>query len=196
MIPSSIWDTIESSRFTAEIGVVSTPRSFVAAIEKHAIIIELLSKLNESSCRQDVFKRLIFLLDKPADRRYCHPNDLAMAIYLRVLEISDPQLAIDAADLTLATPSLWWARSIAQHIVSVPERRVPVERFQVRIGSDELQFVRTERATSSPQLFTVLVWRPPKIKADFRAITKSSDNPKVFLFRKKISYLQTSGANP
>jgi hypothetical protein len=158
MIVARIWREIESPLLAASLGVVSTPRTFDAAMLKQPIVIELLARLSsERRAAEEVARKLEQLLTQPTDARYCHQHDLAIAIYLRVLDICAPDHALPPALLALRQTNLWWARAMAMRIASVPNRGIPSlrEDFAIPISGKVLIFSSSTEAqpfTLIPQL--------------------------------------------
>lgn len=153
MIPDELFRSLEERVFTASIGVVSTPRALKDAILDQLSVRRLLALLSDPDNRNQVLGRALQLLRAPHDARYCHPDDLPIAIYLRALELADPSLALKAADLVLQHPNLWWARSFALSIVAIPGLRVPVQISEYTAERTRLTR-HSERATSTPLVAT------------------------------------------
>jgi len=127
MISDALFRSIEDPVFTSSIGVVSTPRALDKALLAQLPVRHLLARLSEPDNRHQLFTRIAQLVAAPHDARYCHPHDLAIAIYLRTLDLCDPSIAIKAADIVLQLPNFWWARSFALPLMAEPNLRIPVQ---------------------------------------------------------------------
>jgi hypothetical protein len=120
MIPLSIIDEIESRRFIADIGVVSTPKRFEAALAELRPVRELLGCLRSSADKQQLINHVRDILQKGSDADYTHAYDVPLAVYLRALDISAPLDAYELAQAFKRLPNLWWARFIANKVLSGP----------------------------------------------------------------------------
>lgn len=155
MIAQRIWDEIESQFFAATLGVVSTPRAFDEAMLQHSIVSELMANLSSESDVEAVAKRLQRLLNEPSDVRYCHQHDLAIAVYLRALDICAPEHALAPANLALTQRNLWWGKAMAKRIAGAPNRGIPFswKDFEFPVSSRQVRvFVRSVKTQASPPL--------------------------------------------
>jgi hypothetical protein len=118
MMQDSWSGVIESPRFAARLGVVSTPAAFEAAALKVGTISNLVTALSSGSSPEPVVARLDRLLRLETDQRYCHPKDLAIGIYFLVLGRSVPRAAIAPARLAFELPNLWWGRVMAMRFAA------------------------------------------------------------------------------
>ena len=180
MIIRRIWDEIESPHLAASLGVVSTPRAFDAAILQHPIVVQLMAHLSSRSDVEEVAHRLGQLLTEATDVRYCHQHDLAIAIYLRTLDICAPNQTMPAALLALKQPNLWWARAMAMRIVSAPNRGIPSSRgdFTVPIGGRV--FIVSENAQATPFLPTAQFTVRPRVSGVFASHTDAGRETQEF----------------
>lgn len=157
MIAQRIWDEIESQLFAATLGVVSTPRAFDAAMLQHPTVSELMANLSSESDVEAVAKRLEQLLNEPSDVRYCHQHDLAIAVYLRALDICAPEHVLVPASFALMQRNLWWGKAMAKRIAGMPNRAIPFswKDFEFPVSSKQAQvFVRSVKTQASPSLPT------------------------------------------
>ena len=175
MIPDRIWTAIEDTTFTASLGVVSTPRAFDAAISRQPPVIELLSLMEDSDNSMQVLTRVRQLLETPEDARYCHPFDLPVAIYIRALDICNPQLAADAAEIALQLPNLWWSRAMALRVTSLPARRIPVQWEKHVLATFDPVILREERAPSPGYSFPMYITWKPAVQATFGIATDAAN---------------------
>lgn len=153
MIAQRIWDEIEGQLLAATLGVVSTPRAFDAAMLQHPIVSELMANLSSESDVEAVVKRLQQLLSEPTDARYCHQHDLAIAVYLRALDICAPEHALAPAHLALTQRNLWWGKAMAKRIAGAPNRAIPFSRedFVIPVSSGQV-FISSVITQASPPL--------------------------------------------
>jgi hypothetical protein len=125
MIPESIWAAIEGSIFASELGVVSTPRALDQALAQHPTSLALLAGMTESKDVSALSGRLMWLLKEPSDTRFCHAHDVAIAAYLRTLELRAPEVARSFAKSILAIPNLWWGKAVAKRIANTTVQTTP-----------------------------------------------------------------------
>lgn len=109
---------IESANFAATVGVVSTLHAFENAIAKEQRVRQLLGTAGDRTSLRNVYGRLLALAESPADPEYTHPSDLPIAVYLRVVEIVDGLLGMEAARLLAVRDDLWWSRRLARRLLA------------------------------------------------------------------------------
>jgi hypothetical protein len=126
MIDQELLSHIESPYFAATLGVVSTPRAFDRALLQDRYVRALMSSIALPLNVRHLQERTTELLDTDADPRYAHPHDLAVGVYLRVLDICSPDDAFAVAAKALSRPNLWWAAAMARRIMTTPNRGVPI----------------------------------------------------------------------
>lgn len=131
----NLFEQIESVRFSIQVDIASSFRIFQRALEENETTQMLIRYLQEHPEYIDnVFQRLLDLLDKNDKPEYAHPYDEALAGYLYVLRMVDPQVALRAANYLTQTPKLWWAKKLADLVI---ERTNPV--FRVSYSSPDTQ---------------------------------------------------------
>jgi hypothetical protein len=150
MTAQRIWDEIESPLLAAKLGVVSTPRAFDVALLREPIVSELMASLSTEREVKAVASRLCQLLSETTDARYCHQHDLAIAVYLRVLDVCAPEHALAPALLALRLLNLWWGKAMAKRIASAPNRAIPFSRKDFVIPASGQVFVRSVITQVSP----------------------------------------------
>jgi hypothetical protein len=117
----NLFNTIESSEFDANINILSGFSTMLRALENDDVLMQLVVELSESSDnKRRVFERLLKLLPENPHPEYAHPHDVAVAAYLYVLNQADVELGHLAAEKVVNTPTLWWARRLAKHILETP----------------------------------------------------------------------------
>ena len=121
-----VLNEIESVKFDAVMNAHSGFNSFLSTLQEEASIRRLIALLaKDVSARQEVFQRLMSLIDKNDDLNYAHPYDIALSVYLYALEQADINLASDAAKQIAQRNDLSWARRLAQKILSEMIRDTP-----------------------------------------------------------------------
>lgn len=176
MIPDRIWTEIESRTFSASLGVVSTPRAFDVALLRQPLVLELVSLLVCPENPSAVFARIQRLLRDPSnDEHYCHPYDLPIAVYLKVLDIFEPYIAVEAADSILEFPNLWWARAMALRVAASPAKRIPVLRKRYRFADPPTGIVWEANTLSSLYEASARIKWQPEVTARLRTNTESSN---------------------
>lgn len=176
MIPDRIWSAVEDPTFSASLGVVSTPRAFEAALLRRPPVLELFSLL---ACPEDasaVAARIQHLLTDPSnDERYCHPYDLPIAVYLRVLDICESYVAAEAADSILQFPNLWWARAMALRVAAYPAKRIPVLRQRYHLAGPPAGVAWEVHASGPPYPVSSRITWQAAVTAKLRTPTESSN---------------------
>ena len=118
MIPSAIHETIEDPTYGFQMGLVSTVRLFDEALGEEESARTLRDLLKNPENREVLVNRLMRLLDTEHDTQYAHPYDLAIGVYLRLLEKVDLEMAIEPAHKAFALDTLWWGRAFAISILN------------------------------------------------------------------------------
>lgn len=99
--------------------VVSGLRSFIRAVFREKSVTVLYRAMVISSiARDNVLEQLQSLSRLEIDRRYEHPNDTALAVFLLLMLAVDTDLAVIAADLVDRAPQCWYAQKIARKILT------------------------------------------------------------------------------
>ena len=173
MINESVWHEIEGPLLRAVLGVVSTPRAFDAALFKVAPVSRLLGELDDRESCEKVQKRLLLLLGGDADPRYCHPHDLAIAIYLRALDICAPELAFPPARQILAHRNLWWARAMALRLLAEPQREIRTQSHRFSFPGCGPAVLRYEHVGGSPLPSAAEMRSPATVSARQATVTDS-----------------------
>ncbi len=108
---------IESTPFAAQLTVLSGFRSVQRALSELDAPRRLIEHVNQHPVeRIHILERVRRLLSKETVTDVEHPDDIALATYLFVLNATDKTLADQAARLILKFPDLWWARRFAEAI--------------------------------------------------------------------------------
>jgi len=125
MIPQTLFTEIEGPRLAAQLGVVSTLDRFTTAMMQHPAVAMIVNAVTSQDDVRQIVARVERLLQVHADPRYCHPQDLAIAVYLRILDVCAPDAAAELAARAREIRNLWWARLIAHRIGASPNRSIP-----------------------------------------------------------------------
>jgi hypothetical protein len=131
VIAQAIFAEIESTIFSAKLGVVSTPDALTAAMLEQPAVAQLTETATLLTDAKHIAARAIDLIQQQFDPQYCHPHDLAVAVYLRVLDICAPDEASRPAQVALTVANSWWARLMALRIAASPNRTIPVVTMKV-----------------------------------------------------------------
>jgi hypothetical protein len=118
MIPEKIFETIEDPVYGLKMGLVSTIRLFDEALGEEESARTLRKLLDNPQNREILVDRLMQLLNAENDTQYAHPYDLAIGVYLRLLEKCDFEMAIEPARRAFALDTLWWGRAFAISILN------------------------------------------------------------------------------
>ena len=131
MIPVNLLKTIEASGYGMRLGLVSTPSRFIEAVSKEPRAQKIAELLDQTDAQEELLVRLKTLLSAENDPRYAHPNDLAIAAYLYLLQKADPNAVLKLAKELVDTPTLWWARAMAIHTINETVRRTRDVNFYI-----------------------------------------------------------------
>ena len=117
---------IESPAFFARLNVVSGYAQFVRALGAQPEVRELRDGVNSSEDASELLHRISWLASPPDDPAYENPHDVALAVYLWVLNANAPLVGRVAADTILAKPG-WWARKVAEKVVADTNSEAGIE---------------------------------------------------------------------
>jgi hypothetical protein len=119
-----LFQTIESHEFAATVNLASDFKTFVRILESEKPVQELAREIQSTKEREAVWARIRTLVQDQGEEGYEHPWDAALAAYLWLLANTDARLANLAAATIAAAPRCWWARNMAEAILS-PDRSQP-----------------------------------------------------------------------
>ncbi len=111
---------VESHAFAARVNVASDLRTFFEAARREPAVEALTRDLGTTAARAAVAARAVELARQKVDPRYENPWDVALAMYLWLMSMSDLQLAGLMAEAVAWAPQCWWARKVARAVS--PER--------------------------------------------------------------------------
>jgi hypothetical protein len=155
-----IQNEIESPIFEAQLGIVSTPRSFDQALYKNPSFRRLLSALSSEEDAAALSNRLAQLIDHPSDPNYCHPFDLQIGVYLRALDLRAPERAYENASRATTKPNLWWGRAMSMRVLAEPNRQAATTTAEIRVAQPVLGRLR------------LVSWNEPPREITFRGAKK------------------------
>lgn len=131
----ALFAEIESHEFACRVNVASDFGTFVRGVVAQPAVHSLQRELEKESGRQWVLLRIAMRFDSIAsettDYRYEHHGDTALATYQLLIADALPNIARAFATRIRSSPSLWWARKTADHILA---------EFDDSVGTDSLSF--------------------------------------------------------
>jgi hypothetical protein len=113
-----LFQTIESHEFSATVNLASNFRTFLHILGSEQPVQSLARQLDDPAAREAVYSRVFALLKDQGEEAYEHPWDSALAAYLWLLAEHDRDLAKAAAAKVLEAPRCWWARKMAEQILT------------------------------------------------------------------------------
>lgn len=121
MIDSVVFHRIEGFEFATSLGLASSQSAFLRYMDEEPVFRDLVAHLQaQPQDSETIFSRLQGLARTAIDTRYRHPNDTALAAYLRCLDLIGSPYVAPAADLVTEARNTWWSRKVAS---AVAERR-------------------------------------------------------------------------
>ncbi len=106
----SLFETLESDRFSATMNVVSGLKQFVRAIASAPEVQELLASTRSHDDVIVIAERFNQVAARATDPAYENPWDVALAAYLLVLDRVDPGQAALCAERVSMSSNGWWSR--------------------------------------------------------------------------------------
>ena len=113
-----LFRVIESHEFSAAANVASNFKTFIRALRSDSTVEQLGALLRDAPARVKVCDRALALADDTGEEGYEHPWDTALATYLWLLAGQDAALASVAAAKIVAAPRCWWAKKMAEVVLS------------------------------------------------------------------------------
>jgi len=114
---------IESREFAVRVNVASDYSTFLEALWSNPVTAALAALAAQPEHQDRILRRIQDLAALEPDSRYENPHDAAMAAYLLVLSTRSPVTARIAAFAVEEAPRTWWAKRLAQSMLS-PRRSV------------------------------------------------------------------------
>jgi len=172
MTPQDAIADIESFDFAIRINLASGLKHFIQLLRSEPSVKFLINVMNrEMRIKAEILSRIKILSQVESDSRYEHPSDTAIAAYVWVLGIMDPENWKTAASIASTLPRGWWARKISQFISQTDTSIVAVADSQAQtvLGPTDQQFVDTAPVgsgignTASPKSRRILFNRPSRV---------------------------------
>jgi len=119
MTPQETFNDIESISFAVRLNLASGIKHFIQLLRNEPSVKALINAMNKDiRLKADIFDRVVELSKRLFDKGYEHPNDAAIAAYVWLLGIMDPEKDTwkAAADIATSIPQTWWARKISKFI--------------------------------------------------------------------------------
>lgn len=113
MTLTRIFDEIESSEFAGTMNVASGLRIVAKTARSHPLVGRLIADLPPRGGAEVILARLLEVTERAVDPRFENPYDVALMLYLLLLERMSPPLAQVAAAEVLQVPGMWWAGKVA-----------------------------------------------------------------------------------
>lgn len=108
---------VESHEFAVLLNLASDLKGFFRAAEQQKPIEIIYKELDEKEKIRYLLEEIIELSKQGVDLRYENQWDIALAIYVWLINLKDPHLAKIAAGITLQIPQCWWAKKISCKIL-------------------------------------------------------------------------------
>jgi hypothetical protein len=121
------FQTIESLSFSVQYGVTNSLQILLLAWNEDASIQELIQILRENPEQQSLLlERVQTLAMTEFESGAWHPQDIAVTAYLSILGQLDSLKALEeATKIVEATKGFFWARKLAQKIISEKLQKHP-----------------------------------------------------------------------
>jgi hypothetical protein len=115
---TDLFERIESHQFSALVNVASGFKQFVKAVNTQDEVQRLRDAAMSPAASAAISARVEHLVEQISDTSFENPRDVALAVYLLALRGSHAPSLFPAAQRVLALPNCWWARQIADEILS------------------------------------------------------------------------------
>lgn len=128
-------ERIEGHAFSAMLNLASDFPTFLRILISQPEVRELADEMKSERVTIDVFARISELAASPADEKYEHPADSALAAYLWLLSARDGDYAARAAETVLECKQCWWARKMVEYVCGRNKPEICQETLQIHKGS-------------------------------------------------------------
>jgi hypothetical protein len=112
---------LESHEFSAIVNLASDFQTFVDILAAEKPVQDLAVEVRSPEARSAVCERALTLAKDQGDGEHEHPWDSALAVYLWLLADKDASLARKLAATIAEAPRCWWARMMAERILSTEQ---------------------------------------------------------------------------
>lgn len=116
-----LFQVVESDRFSALVNLASSYKLFLRALAAQPEVGQLAQAMQTGETRKAVCDRALALAEAAGESGREHPADSALAAYLWLLSRADRPLAAAAAARVAKVPGCWWARKLAEEVLSGAE---------------------------------------------------------------------------
>jgi hypothetical protein len=142
---------IESLDFAVRLNLASGLKRFIQLLRNEPSVKLLINVINkDTSLKTAVLKRVKDLSGRDFDERYENPSDTAVAAYVWLLGLMDPEAWKSAAAIAASMPQTWWARKTSRFISQTDSSSISAARSSLEVfqGTPLQQFVKTSPGTS------------------------------------------------
>lgn len=112
----AIWE-IESHEFASRLNVASNMETFLRIAEEQDVVRAVFQGLDSPAEQGRLFQRTLELSRSSTDLRYENQWDVALAIYLWLVNLKNPNLAMLMAGIIASVPQCWWATKMSYSIL-------------------------------------------------------------------------------
>src|SRR5262249_28109612 len=113
-----LFDRIEADEFWAAVNVASDERAFLRGVELQPEVQQLHKRLSSPATWEEVYRHAIELVKREADPNYANPWATPVTVYLAALDHHTKNLANILAESLRDREGFWWARRVAERILS------------------------------------------------------------------------------
>lgn len=113
-----LFQAVESDRFSALVNLASSYKLFLRALTAQPEVGQLAQAMQTTEAKKAVCDRALILAGFPGEAGREHPGDSALAAYLWLLHRADRGLAVLAAERVAEVPGCWWAKKVAEEVLS------------------------------------------------------------------------------
>lgn len=110
---------IESHEFSARLGIASDFKTFTHIAVSQPSVKELFTQLKKPEIEESLYNRTVDLSRRSIDPSFENPLDKALAIYLWVTDLRNPNLALLMSEHIIHAPQCWWAHKLSKHLRKV-----------------------------------------------------------------------------
>ncbi len=123
-------DYVYSSKFDAELNVVSGTNAYFRVLQNELVVQYLIKTAKNSDILQkNILERIYAMSQLKLDNEYANPNDTAMAVSLWILWNSNLNYAYVGAEYIKNTLNLWYASKLAA-CITYAEHNIINNRFK------------------------------------------------------------------
>ena len=116
----TIWEAIreiEGLPFSTRLNIATDSRMFFRIANGEPAVRDCWKEMEKSENAETIFSRVGDLSRQLTDIRYENSSDVALAVYLWLLNAKKPSFAMLAAQTVSQLPRCWWAETTADQIL-------------------------------------------------------------------------------